>query len=197
MHALVDAGADLIELGVPFSDPMADGPVIQHASERALARGVGLAQILDWVARIPRSAMQTTPIVLMGYLNPVEIHGYAAFRARSASLPASMACCWSIVRSRNRATVAALARCGAAADFSRRADHRRGAPDGAMCARPRGFLYYVSFAGITGADRLSLDAVRARVAAIKAHDAGAGRGRFRRARRGIRRGDRRDSPMRW
>jgi len=82
MHALVEAGADLIELGVPFSDPMADGPVIQHANERALARGVGLARILQWVAEF-RVRDATTPVVLMGYLNPIEIHGMERF-AREA-----------------------------------------------------------------------------------------------------------------
>src|SRR6201991_793306 len=75
MHALVEAGADIIELGVPFSDPMADGPVIQHASERALSRGVGLSHILDWVREF-RKKDSTTPLVLMGYLNPIEIYGY-------------------------------------------------------------------------------------------------------------------------
>src|SRR6185437_14233209 len=78
MHALVGAGADLIELGVPFSDPMADGPVIQHASERAIAKGVGLDEVLGWVGEF-RQRDADTPIVLMGYLNPVEIHGYARF----------------------------------------------------------------------------------------------------------------------
>src|SRR4051812_4503563 len=82
LHALVAAGADALELGVPFSDPMADGPVIQHASERALAKGVGLTQILGWVAEF-RKKNTSTPIVLMGYLNPVEIYRYERF-ARDA-----------------------------------------------------------------------------------------------------------------
>src|SRR5579885_1022644 len=83
LHALVAAGADLIELGMPFSDPMADGPVIQQANERALARGVGLAQILRWVAEF-RGRDAHTPLVLMGYLNPLEIYGYERF-ARDAA----------------------------------------------------------------------------------------------------------------
>src|SRR5450432_1826380 len=70
MHALVAAGADVIELGVPFSDPMADGPTIQRSSERALARGVGTTQVFDMV-RAFRATDATTPVVLMGYLNPV------------------------------------------------------------------------------------------------------------------------------
>ena len=84
MHALVAAGADVLELGVPFSDPMADGPVIQRSSERALARGAGLAYVLDVRARVPRNATRDTPVVLMGYLNPIEIRGAARF-ARDAA----------------------------------------------------------------------------------------------------------------
>ena len=78
LEKLPQMGADLIELGVPFSDPMADGAVIQHSSERALARPVGLTHVLDWVAEFRRSDAET-PVVLMGYLNPVEIHGYERF----------------------------------------------------------------------------------------------------------------------
>jgi tryptophan synthase alpha chain len=74
MHALVDAGADLIELGVPFSDPMADGPVIQLASERAIEKNVTLAGILKMV-EVFRQADSITPVVLMGYMNPVERYG--------------------------------------------------------------------------------------------------------------------------
>ena len=87
MLAMAAAGADVIELGVPFSDPMADGPVIQQASERALARGIGMAQVLDAVAQF-RRANATTPVVLMGYANPVERydqrHGAGAFVADCA-----------------------------------------------------------------------------------------------------------------
>ncbi|MDE2616486.1 MAG: tryptophan synthase subunit alpha, partial [Burkholderiales bacterium] len=82
MHGMVEAGADVIELGVPFSDPMADGPVIQKAGEKALALGVGLKQVLAYVREF-REENQTTPVVLMGYANPVErydqIHGTGAF----------------------------------------------------------------------------------------------------------------------
>ena len=72
MHAMVQAGADIIELGVPFSDPMADGPVIQKAGEAALRLGVGMPQVLDMVRQF-RLTDATTPVVLMGYANPVEI----------------------------------------------------------------------------------------------------------------------------
>ncbi|QZA79613.1 tryptophan synthase subunit alpha [Deefgea piscis] len=82
MHALVDGGADVIELGVPFSDPMADGPVIQRASERALLHKVSLRRVLELVAQF-RQSNTTTPVVLMGYANPVEAMGYDVF-ARAA-----------------------------------------------------------------------------------------------------------------
>lgn len=78
MHELVAAGADVIELGVPFSDPMADGPVIQQAMERALLHSVSLTQVLEMVRQF-RESNQTTPVVLMGYLNPVERMGYEVF----------------------------------------------------------------------------------------------------------------------
>ncbi|MBM3202831.1 tryptophan synthase subunit alpha, partial [Candidatus Woesearchaeota archaeon] len=87
LHALVAAGADIIELGVPFSDPMADGPVIQKASERALTHKMSLRRVLQLVSRF-REQDQTTPVVLMGYLNPVEAMGYQAFaeQARAAGV---------------------------------------------------------------------------------------------------------------
>ena len=83
MHAMAEAGADIIELGVPFSDPMADGPVIQRAAERALEAGMSLAGVLDIVRRF-RTDDADTPIVLMGYLNPIEAMGYEAFAAAAA-----------------------------------------------------------------------------------------------------------------
>ena len=83
MHTLAENGSDIIELGVPFSDPMADGPVIQAAAERALAQGVSLADVLALVARF-RQHNTHTPVVLMGYLNPVHRMGYAPFAAAAA-----------------------------------------------------------------------------------------------------------------
>src|SRR5687767_9773303 len=80
MHALVAAGADVLELGVPFSDPMADGPVIQLACERALAHGTSLTKVLEMVAEF-RTQDARTPVVLMGYLNPIEAMGADAFAA--------------------------------------------------------------------------------------------------------------------
>lgn len=83
MRELVDSGADIIELGVPFSDPMADGPVIQAADERALAHHVSLQDVIGMTAEF-RAENQDTPIVLMGYLNPIEIMGYAKFAEAAA-----------------------------------------------------------------------------------------------------------------
>ena len=78
MHALTNSGADIIELGVPFSDPMADGPTIQRSSERALKHGIGLKQIFELVAEF-RKSNHNTPVVLMGYANPIEALGYKKF----------------------------------------------------------------------------------------------------------------------
>ena len=83
MHAMVGAGADIIELGVPFSDPMADGPVIAKAHERALKHNVSLRDVLGMVAEF-RQSNTTTPVVLMGYLNPVEVMGYNTFALAAA-----------------------------------------------------------------------------------------------------------------
>ena len=94
------AGADIIELGIPFSDPMADGPVVQKASERALARGIGMKQVLAAVAEFRRQDAKT-PIVLMGYANPIERYGIEALRRRRAATPASTACWSSTIRPRN------------------------------------------------------------------------------------------------
>ena len=84
MHALVEAGADAIELGVAFSDPMADGPVIQRSSERALERGAGTGYVFDCVRRF-RQRDADTPVVLMGYLNPVEVRGAAHFATEAVA----------------------------------------------------------------------------------------------------------------
>ncbi|MBU6247220.1 MAG: tryptophan synthase subunit alpha [Xanthomonadaceae bacterium] len=165
MHALVAAGADLIELGVPFSDPMADGPVIQHASERALARGVGLADVLRWVGEF-RQRDADTPVVLMGYLNPVEIHGYARFASEAVQAGVDGVLLVDCPLEESEVTAplreAGLAQILLAAPTT--------APErlDRLCASAEGFLYYVSFAGITGAAKLSTADIAARVADIRA-----------------------------
>jgi tryptophan synthase alpha chain len=164
MHALVEAGADVIELGVPFSDPMADGPVIQHASERAIAKGVGLAQVLGWVSEF-RQRDDETPIVLMGYLNPVEIHGYGRFaaEARAAGVdgvllvdcPLEESAVLQPLRDAGLQQILLAAPTTAPARMAQ------------LCGAAEGFLYYVSFAGITGAGHLSTRDIAARVADIR------------------------------
>jgi tryptophan synthase alpha chain len=165
LHALVDAGADLIEMGVPFSDPMADGPVIQHANERALARGIGLKQILGWVGQF-RKKDTTTPIVLMGYLNPVEIYGYERFArdAIAAGVDGALLVDCPLEESESTAALRSAGLCQIYLAAPTTAPARMAD----LCDRARGFLYYVSFAGITGADKLDMAPLRERVTSIKA-----------------------------
>jgi len=164
MHALVEAGADLIELGVPFSDPMADGPVIQHASERALSKHVGIAQVLRWV-RMFRERDVRTPVVLMGYLNPIEVHGMQRFgsEAVEAGVDGVLIVDCPIEEDATLRPLmdAGLRRILLAAPTTSEARLRK------IAAAAEGYLYYVSFAGITGAARLRVDEVETRVHAMK------------------------------
>ena len=166
MHALVDAGADVIELGVPFSDPMADGPVIQHASERAIAKGVGLADVLKWVATF-RERDRETPVVLMGYLNPVEIHGYQRFATEAVA--AGVDGVLLVDCPLEEAEVLAPLRNAGLKQILLAAPTTAPARMAQLCEAAEGFLYYVSFAGITGAGRLSTQDIAARVADIRMH----------------------------
>lgn len=164
MHALVAAGADLIELGVPFSDPMADGPVIQHASERALAKGVGLTRIFDWVREF-RARDADTPVVLMGYMNPVEIHGAQRF-AREAVV-AGVDGVLLVDCPVEETGVTTLLREAGLQQIFMAAPTTPDARLARICGAARGFLYYVSFAGITGAQRLCANDVRTRIEAVR------------------------------
>ena len=166
MHALVDAGADAIELGVPFSDPMADGPTIQRSSERALARGAGLRFVLECV-RDFRERDDATPVVLMGYLNPVEIRGADTFARDAAAagvdgvllvdLPPEEA---GEFREAFSAAGIALVLLASPTTPPERLD--------ALCRDAQGYLYYVSFAGVTGAsERLDSDAARVRLRELR------------------------------
>ncbi len=166
LHALVAAGADVIELGMPFSDPMADGPVIQKSSERALARGIGTDAVLAMV-RAFRERDADTPVVLMGYLNPVEIRGTARFARDAADagvdglllvdLPPEEADDSRAVF--NAAGIALVPLAAPTTSADRLA---------ALCEQAQGYLYYVSYAGVTGADRLDTVAASARLAQIRA-----------------------------
>ena len=166
LHALVDAGADLLELGVPFSDPMADGPVIQRASERALAKGTTLARVLA-IVRDFRATDATTPIVLMGYLNPIEIHGHARFfdAAREAGVDGLLLVDSPVEESSALALELAQRGMHQVSLLSPTTSRERLER---IAAAARGFVYYVSFAGITGADRVALADVGAQLARIRA-----------------------------
>ncbi len=167
LHALVTAGADVIELGVPFSDPMADGPVIQRASERALAQGVGLSDVLDMVATF-RSADPATPLVLMGYANPIEVMGVARFaeRARSAGVDGVIAVDYPPEEAGEY--VAALTANGLSPIFllSPTTPEARIIAVGRMA---RGYVYYVSLKGVTGAAHLDIAEVTGKLAEIRRH----------------------------
>ena len=167
MHALVAGGADVVELGVPFSDPMADGPVIQRSSERALAQGVSLRDVLAYVAEFRRTD-KSTPVVLMGYANPIERMGEATFisAAREAGVdgvlivdyPPEEAGAW----------VHALAGSGIDPIFllsPTSSDERI-----ERVARvARGYIYYVSLKGVTGATHIDTAEVAAMIKRIRAH----------------------------
>src|SRR5690348_18260116 len=164
MHALVEAGADLIELGVPFSDPMADGPVIQHADERALRKRVGIADILGWVREF-RQHDAEMPVVLMGYLNPIEIHGMQRFarEAADAGVDGVLVVDCPIEEDATLQPLrdAGLQRILLAAPTTSDARIAQ------AIAAAEGYLYYVSFAGITGASHLDATEVEQRVRALR------------------------------
>ena len=165
MHALVGAGADVIELGVAFSDPMADGPTIQRSSERAIGRGAGLAHVFDSVRRFREGDAQT-PVVLMGYLNPVEIRGAERFAREAVAagvdgvllvdLPPEEAGEFGPAFAAQGLALILLA---APTTIDARMD--------LLCELAQGYLYYVSFAGVTGADQLDAGAAGERLRAIR------------------------------
>jgi tryptophan synthase alpha chain len=167
MHALVAGGADVIELGVPFSDPMADGPTIQRSSERALKHGVGLKDVLRFVADF-RSKDSGTPVVLMGYANPIEAMGYANFARQAGDAgvdgvlvvdypPEESVALTNELKPRGIDSIFLLAPTSVE---SRMDDVARVAS---------GYVYYVSLKGVTGAASLDLDEVAARLPQIRAH----------------------------
>jgi tryptophan synthase alpha chain len=166
LHALVEAGADLLEIGVPFSDPMADGPVIQAACERALKHHTSLHQVLDMV-RAFRTQDTETPIVLMGYLNPVEVMGYETFATNAAAAGVDGVLTVDLPPEEAHDLVAALKRQALDMIFlaAPTSDDER---IGRMAELGGGFLYYVSFKGVTGANRLDVAAVARKLEQIRA-----------------------------
>lgn len=167
MHALVAGGADIIELGVPFSDPMADGPVIQRASERALAHHVNLKAVFDMVRRF-RQEDADTPVVLMGYLNPVEVMGYAAF-AEAAAAAGVDGLLTVDLPPEEADDLLQAARAGGIDPIFLLAPTTDEARIERICGAASGFVYYVSVKGITGAANLDTAATAERVAAIRKH----------------------------
>lgn len=167
MHALVAGGADIIELGVPFSDPMADGPMIQRASERALANGVGMRQVLQFVQEF-RNSNQATPVVLMGYANPIEHMGSGAFieAARQAGVDGVLVVDYPPEECQEFA--AALKENGLDPIFllAPTSTAERIEEVGKIAS---GYVYYVSLKGVTGSGHLDLDAVATKIPEIKKH----------------------------
>jgi len=166
MKALVAGGADIIELGVPFSDPMADGPTIQRASERALAFGVSLRMVLATVREF-RKEDAATPVVLMGYANPIEAYGVADFVADAAAVgvdgvlvvdypPEECGEFSALLRQHGLDPIFLLAPTSTEQRFAE------------VAAAGSGYLYYVSLKGVTGAGHLDLDDVGRRIPAIRA-----------------------------
>lgn len=166
MHEMVKAGVDVIELGVPFSDPMADGPVIQRASERALAHKMSLTKTLALATEF-RKTDQQTPVVLMGYLNPIEAMGYEGFAnaAQRADVdgvltvdlpPEEGEQCAALLKERGIDTIFLLA--------PNSTDERIEK----MSALGSGYLYYVSLKGVTGAGHLNAADVENKLKQIKA-----------------------------
>ena len=167
MRALAAAGADIIELGVPFSDPMADGPVIQRASERALACGVGLKHVLEMAAAF-RNEDASTPVVLMGYANPIEAMGISRFadRARAAGVDGVIVVDYPPEEASEFA--ASMAGQGIATIFLL-APTTPTSRIVAVARLARGYVYYVSLKGVTGAAHLDTADVIGKLAEIRKH----------------------------
>lgn len=167
MHELVNQGADIIELGVPFSDPMAEGPVIQLAHERALEHGISLRHVLEMVSHF-RETDNSTPLVLMGYANPVERMGYAAFADAAAKAGVDGLLIVDMPPEEAAALNTELKRVEIDNIFllaPTTTDERIAK----IAAVASGYLYCVSLKGVTGAGHLDVDAVRAKMQQIRQH----------------------------
>jgi tryptophan synthase alpha chain len=166
LHALVEGGADIIELGVPFSDPMADGPVIQRSGERALKHGVGLSHVLGMVAEV-RARDSKTPIALMGYANPIEAMGIPRFlqKAKAAGVDGVIVVDYPPEECVEFAGAAKQHDIDPMFLLAPTSTDKR-IHDVARCGS--GYLYYVSLRGVTGAAHLDLSEVSKRIPQIRA-----------------------------
>ncbi len=166
MRALVEAGADILELGVPFSDPMADGPVIQRAGERALKHGVGLSDVLSLVADF-RKSDQATPLVLMGYANPIEAMGVDKFiaAAKAAEVDGVIVVDYPPEECEQFAAAAKKADIDPVFLLAPTSTEKR-INDVARIGS--GYLYYVSLRGITGASHIDFSEITSKIPRIRA-----------------------------
>ena len=165
MHAMVAAGANIIELGAPFSDPMADGPVIQAAAERALEFNISLDDVFDAVRGF-RKLDDVTPVVMMGYLNLIEVAGYDVFAQRAADAGIDGVITVDMPPEEAEDYIAALEKAGLDPVFlvAPTSTNERIDKIGAVAS---GFVYYVSLKGVTGAANLDVDSVRRKVDDIR------------------------------
>jgi tryptophan synthase alpha chain len=167
MHTLVGAGADIIELGVPFSDPMADGPTIQRSSERALKHGVGLKHVLGMVREF-RTTNRTTPVVLMGYANPIEAMGYAAFAESAQAVGVDGVLVVDYPPEESKPLTDLLKAHGVDSIFLLAPTSEDSRME-QVARMATGYIYYVSLTGVTGAANLDLQQVTARLPQIRSH----------------------------
>jgi tryptophan synthase alpha chain len=166
MHALAEAGADVIELGVPFSDPMADGPTIQRASERALKKGVSLRRVLEMVANC-RADNNETPVVLMGYANPIEAMGVSVFGAAAYDAGVDGVLVVDYPPEESAEFVRAM-RANALDPIFLLAPTSTEERIAMVAGLASGYLYYVSLKGVTGSSELDVEAVARRIPEIHA-----------------------------
>ena len=165
MHALVDSGADMIELGIPFSDPMADGPTIQRASERALAHHVGLSHVFNMVKTFREKDTQT-PIILMGYANPIEAIGAETFveRAKVSDVDGIITVdyppeeCTQFTKLLKEKNIDSIFLLSPTSELDRVK---------LIIEQASGFLYYVSLKGVTGAANIDIEQVKTKVSMIR------------------------------
>ena len=165
LHSLVETGADLIELGVPFSDPIADGPVIQRASERALAQGVNLEQCLDIVKEF-RVDNQNTPVVLMGYMNPIENYGWTKFARKADNVGVDGVLLVDCPPEESSRFLGELRRYGIDCIFLVAPTTPKQRLE-KILAEASGYIYYVSLRGVTGANNINSKDVSSKLNTIK------------------------------